>query len=226
MKCSYGCDQEAKYYFSYSRKYCCSDNVSKCPKIREVLRLTSKRSRRRPSIPSPHKGKKLEDIVGPTRAKEIKRKISLKCIGGTGKGSTPEKEMQRKKKLSEAAITNKSGGYRKGSGIGKSGWYHKIWCDSSWELAFVIFNLEHNIPIKKNWKRFPYSYKEKVFSYIPDFIVNNKFVEVKGYETEEFKEKIRQFPNTIKIIGGKEIIKYLDYVTKKYGKNFIELYNK
>ena len=229
MICSYGCDQEARYYFSYSKKYCCSDNVSKCPKIREILREVSKRNRRRKnksSVPYPHKGKKLEDIVGALRAKEIKRKISLKMAGNSGKGSTLEKEIERKKKISESMIMNKYGGYRKGSGVGKAGWYHKIWCDSSWELAFVVFNLEHDIPIKKNWKKFPYSYKGKVFNYIPDFIVNNEFVEIKGYEREEFTEKIKQFPNTIKIIGAKEITKYLNYVVKKYGKKFIELYEK
>lgn len=26
---------------------------------------------------------------------------------------------------------------------GYKGWYKGIWCDSSWELAYVIFNLEH-----------------------------------------------------------------------------------
>lgn len=42
------------------------------------------------------------------------------------------------------------GGYRKGSGVGKSGWYNGIYCDSSWELAYVIYHIDNNLPIIRN----------------------------------------------------------------------------
>ena len=28
-------------------------------------------------------------------------------------------------------------------GYGKHGWYKEYWCDSSWELAYVIYNLDY-----------------------------------------------------------------------------------
>ena len=53
----------------------------------------------------------------------------------------------------------------------------------------------------------------------------NKLYEIKGYESEKDKEKRLQHPNVI-VIDKNNISKYLDYVINKYGKNFIELYNK
>ena len=43
-----------------------------------------------------------------------------------------------------------SGGYRKGSGVGKGGWYKGYWCDSSYELAWIIFNIEHGNLFTRN----------------------------------------------------------------------------
>ena len=44
-------------------------------------------------------------------------------------------------------------GYHPGAGFGKSGWYRGIWCDSSWQLAFVIYHLDHNLNIVRNKQR-------------------------------------------------------------------------
>ena len=42
------------------------------------------------------------------------------------------------------------GGFKEGSVRNyKSGWYRGIHCDSSWELAFVIYYLDHNINIER-----------------------------------------------------------------------------
>jgi len=85
------------------------------------------------------------------------------------------------------------GGLRKGCGRGKKGWYKGFWCDSSWELAFVIYNLDFNNKIERNDKFFDYIYEGKNYKYYPDFILNNEYVEIKGYENEKSKEKKRQF---------------------------------
>lgn len=53
----------------------------------------------------------------------------------------------------------KSGGYRKNGGKGIRGWYKGYWCDSSWELAYVIYNLEHNIHFIRNTKGFNYKFE-------------------------------------------------------------------
>ena len=84
----------------------------------------------------------------------------------TGKASTPEKEAERKIKISETMKKNpNSGGLRKGSGRGKKGYYKGYWCDSSWELAWVIYQLDHNIKIKRNWEKFEYEYNNIKYFY-------------------------------------------------------------
>jgi len=116
------------------------------------------------------------------------------------------------------------GGYRKGSGLGKHGWYKGYYCDSSWELAYVIYNLEHNIPFIRNKQGFEYTFKDETLKYFPDFIEDGKYVEIKGYSSDKWKAKIEQFKYPIKVITYTEIKPYLDYVIEKYGKDFIQLY--
>lgn len=122
----------------------------------------------------------------------------------------------------------KFGGYRNGSGVGKRGWYKGYRCDSSWELAYVIYNLDHNIKFKRNTKGYPYFYKNKKFLYYPDFLENDVFVEIKGYSSDQWKCKYDYFSkdHNIKIIDEKEIKQYLNYVVSKYGKNYTNLYEK
>ena len=67
-----------------------------------------------------------------------------------------------------------SGGLRKGSSRGKHGWYKGFWCDSSYELAYLIYNLEHNIEIERNKKGFEYLYKDEKHIFYPDFRVDSK----------------------------------------------------
>lgn len=124
-------------------------------------------------------------------------------------------------------LTGKCGGYRKGSGRGKKGWYKGYYCDSSWELAFVIYNLEHNIKFERNTKKFNYVFKGKTLKYMPDWIIDGKYVEIKGYWSDQWQAKLDQFPKTetLKILYEKDMEKYIDYVKMKYGNNFIELYD-
>ena len=179
-----------------------------------------------------NKNIKYKDIFSIEKNKEISDKISNKVKLAyksgrlTGKCYNPDKEIERKKKISETMILRRIGGYRKGSGRGKQGWYKNYWCDSSWELAYVIYNLEHNIKIERNKERFEYIFNDRLYKYMPDFIVNGNFIEVKGYITEQVKAKINQFPKKLIVIDKKDIIPYLEYVISKYGKDFVNLYNK
>ncbi len=133
---------------------------------------------------------------------------------------------ETKKKISETCKKNKrSGGYRKGSGRGKKGTYKGYYCDSSWELAYVIYNIDHNIKFERNEELFPYEFNGEQHKYKPDFIEGDIYIEIKGYFTEQTKAKEKAFPFKLKYIDGKGIIKYLDYVEKTYGKNFISMYD-
>lgn len=117
----------------------------------------------------------------------------------------------------------KAGGLRQGSGRGKCGWYKGYWCDSSYELAWVIYNLEHNIKFERNKKGYEYEFRGKKFKYYPDFICNGEIIEIKGYKTEQVNEKLKVVEN-IKVLFEKDLEKEFTYVKEKYGKDFIKLY--
>lgn len=155
----------------------------------------------------------------------------MKNSGGlTGRSKTDELEKIRKDKISKSMKRNpNSGGYRKGSGIGKSGKYNGIWCDSSWELAWVIFNIENGISFVRNTEKFGYLYKGIQYFYIPDFIVNGEYVEIKGRRnfnglSGKDKEKIIQFKKPLTVLYENDMKKYIEYVISVYGIDFIRLY--
>lgn len=155
---------------------------------------------------------------GKVLSQEYKNKISNSL-----KGKSHKQSEETKKKISKNG-KGKIGGYRPGSGRGKQGWYKGYWCDSSWELAFVIYNLEHNIKFERNTQKFEYEYNGK-HKYIPDFIMEDgTYIEIKGYETEQSKIKHNQFPYKIQLLKWTELKHMIQYVEKKYGKDFIKLY--
>jgi hypothetical protein len=157
--------------------------------------------------------------------------LRMKSLGGlTGKGKNKELENKRKTKISTSMKNNpNSGGYRKGSGRGKSGWYKGYWCDSSWELAWVIYNIDHGIRFERNSKKFEYFLNDKKRMYMPDFVINEGYYEIKGRRSfnnldEENKQKILQFKGDLKVLYEKDMELYLTYVKNEYGKDFIRLY--
>jgi len=141
-----------------------------------------------------------------------------------GKGLTPEKEVDRKRKISEKAkISN--GGLRQGSGRGKKGWYKNIFCDSSWELAFVLYHLDHNILIERCKEVRTYIWESKERKYYPDFVINGVIYEIKGYKTPQWNIKQQSNPDIV-CLFEKDIKKYLEYAINRYGKGFTSLYEK
>jgi uncharacterized Zn-finger protein len=131
----------------------------------------------------------------------------------------------RSKKLSESAKRNKFGGLNPNTTHKnyKRGYYNNIWCDSSWELAFVVYCFEHNISIKRNTSYKEYSFENKIYKFYPDFIINNnELVEIKGFITPKNKAKIEQV-HDVTFIFKTEIQPYLKYVINKYGNNFYNL---
>ena len=177
----------------------------------------------------PHnKGKTYEELYGVEKAaekkkrqSELSKKNSIFCTA-----NNPIYRPEIKK-----IIGQKCGGIKNGAGRGKRGYYKGIRCDSTWELAWVIYSLDHNIEFNRNNIWFPYVYTSKERKYYPDFFLpsSNSFIEIKGYFNEMTKEKKNQFPTdkTLIIIGEEEIKPYLEYVYKKYGvrpHNLHELY--
>lgn len=151
---------------------------------------------------------------------EYKKKIK-------GKALTPEKEEERKNKISKSMKNNpNSGGYRKGSGRGKKGWYCNIFCDSTWELAFVYYHISNNLNIQRCKEKRFYTFNNSTHVYYPDFETDNGIFEIKGYVTEQSKSKSQQNPD-IKVLYYNDMKFYLDYVINIFGKDFYKkLYKK
>lgn len=118
------------------------------------------------------------------------------------------------------------GGYREKGGRGKQGWYKGYYCSSSWELAWVIYQLEHGVKFKRNTEGFEYEFNGRKYKFYPDFQMDetNNYVEVKGYLDKKNTAKISSFPYQLNVIGRKEIKPFIEYTELKYGKDYTHLY--
>jgi hypothetical protein len=146
--------------------------------------------------------------------KEKKERIKLGRVK-VGCASSLEKEIERKRKISETMKKNpNAGGLRQGSGRGKKCWYEskiagRVFLDSTWELAYAKWLDENNINWKRNWIKFPYEKENKIKYYIPDFylIDSDEYIEIKGFERPEDKLKWSMFPYKLKILKYEELTK-------------------
>lgn len=110
----------------------------------------------------------------------------------------------------------------------KYGTYKGFYCDSGWELAFVIYHLDNNSHIARCTENFEYMYENKKHMYYPDFIIDGKYYEIKGIYRPEDITKIEQFPTNKKliVIDSNNIDIYIKYCESRYGKNYTELYDR
>jgi hypothetical protein len=160
------------------------------------------------------------------RIKRVSNANSKRMLGKPGWKHTEE----CKQRISRSGRANGiSGGYRKGSGRGKKGWFKGYWCDSSWELAWVIYSLEHGVKFERNWKKFTYETIDgKEHKYLPDFYIPQEaqYIEVKGYcaDLEVLKRKTFSLYSHVLVVDKIAIAHMLYYVETKYGKDFIKLY--
>jgi hypothetical protein len=117
------------------------------------------------------------------------------------------------------------GGYRKGSGRGKSGWYKGYWCDSTYELCWLIYNLDKGIIPIRNKEGYEYIYENETHTYYPDFIIDDTIYELKGYETEKDLCKYKSVGNKKLVILKKDDLKEVfEYVKYNYTTNYESLY--
>lgn len=123
-----------------------------------------------------------------------------------------------------ASHSSKMGGYRPGSGRSKSGWYQGYYCGSTWELAFLIWSIDHGLPIQRCNETFPYVFEGKTRTYLPDFKINDIFVEIKGFNTSQNEAKVSQFVGKLIVLYEEDLQHVFSYVESKYGKDYIKLY--
>lgn len=143
---------------------------------------------------------------------------------GTGTGRIWSEESRQK--VSAAATKSNLTKFERPSGKGHRGYYKNIYCQSSWELAYVIYCFDHNIEFKRNTDHFKYEFGGKIRNYFPDFylMATSTYIEIKGYNDARSKAKAAQFPNKLKVYTKLEMQPILDYVISTYGKDFIRLY--
>lgn len=119
-------------------------------------------------------------------------------------------------------------GYNKGSGRSKHGYYKGIYCGSTYELCWVIYNLDHGI----KFTRFPGALERDGKKYYPDFLLDDgkTIIETKGYEKQEsvdIKTSIAEnLGYTVRILRKNDLKFAFDYVEKAYNtKKFYVLYD-
>lgn len=227
--CDYGCGNEAKFQM-LNGKMCCSKSVNSCPAMRIKNSIGGRNYARTHHKRSSYgmRGKTAwnKGLTKETdkRVADLSTKISKSLIG--------KSHPQTKETRAKISMTRKRlglGGPRHGSGRGKKGWYNGYFCDSSWELAYVIYNLDHGINFSRNTKGFEYEFGGQKRKYYPDFLLETgEYVEIKGYYSKQVYAKIDQFPKDkiLIIYDGKGIQPFLNYVVDKYGNDFYTLYEK
>lgn len=137
-----------------------------------------------------------------------------------------------KKKLSKLAKSRGLGGFVPDSKGGKEkrGYYKGLYCMSSWELAFVVYNLDKGEAVEQCKEHFDYEMNGEKHSYTPDFKIGNIYYEIKGWHRPDTDFKVDAFPKnkTLVLLDGRaqnEI--YIKYAKEKYGTKFWEvLYEK
>lgn len=139
-------------------------------------------------------------------------------------------ERRDRKSCSSACSKLLVGGLRKGAGQSKHGWYQGLWCDSLYELAFVAYHLDHGSVVERN--TVIYRYRDEVGkerAYLPDFRVDGKLYEIKGWMSERSRLKAGSVNEPLTMIIGEEQNRpFIDYVKNKHGiryERFIELYD-
>jgi hypothetical protein len=115
------------------------------------------------------------------------------------------------------------------TGWGKCGWYRGIRCQSTYELAFVIWALDHGENIKRCKVGVPYEFEGIQKLYNPDFEIDGQIIEIKGYVTKMTEVKNAaavKLGVSIITIDKEGIVPYLDYVNEKYSCNIQKDYEK
>lgn len=153
------------------------------------------------------------------RALHNKLKTDQQYRENLGRAKTKEKELERKKKISLAMKGNTNWIFNKRKGNGKKGWYKNIFCDSAWELAFVVYYIENKLNIQRCTEYRQYKWRGEYHKYLPDFVTDEGIIEVKGTKDDKYRAKIKQHPDII-VYDAWKMKPILDYVIAKYGDEF------
>lgn len=196
------CGSSFDAYSVYGPKKFCSRKCSNSrgPRTEEFKKIISAKLKGKPS---PTKGK-------PSSRKKLKPgKICPVCqqIYYTSR-VTCSRECFKVRATENALKQEKHGG-------GHKGIYKGFKCDSTYELAFIIWHLDHDISITRCYNVYNYTYKGKVCKYQPDFVVEGIEIEIKGFMCQRAQAKLADNPHVF-LIDKVMMQPYLRYVRNKY----------
>jgi hypothetical protein len=120
----------------------------------------------------------------------------------------------------------KPGCFRHRAGRGKQGYYQGFFCNSTYEIAYYIFCTEHQISITRN--KAPYLYfnpiTQREHNFYPDFRVNGKLIEIKGFKSPVDDFKLSGVTEPIQILYLPDLQEVFSYVENKTGLKIKDLY--
>lgn len=179
----------------------------------------------------------VNNVTRPAMSEESKNKISIKMRGRMAHNKGKCGILSKSAKFIEAVCPTcniifskmrsqvrkycsnkcvKVGGYREGSGRSYSGRYKGIYCGSTYELAWVIYNLDHHI----SFKRFPGCLRAGKLKYFPDFLMEDEsIVEIKGYHTDAVDKKTQLAKDCgydIRVLYKEDLKEAFQYVYDTY----------
>lgn len=156
-------------------------------------------------------------------AKQSRKFCSKECYDEATYAGRVEK---LKKGMEVLRAKGNLGGYREGSGRAKHGYYKGVYCGSTYELVWLIYQLDHGNPVE----RFQGELEWNGVKYIPDFLQDGKIVELKGYEAQESVDKktavANHFGYEVSVLKKEDLKREFDWVKEHYTyKNLQELYD-
>lgn len=107
------------------------------------------------------------------------------------------------------------GGFRIGAGRSKSGYFRGIYCNSTYELVWVIYELDHG----RSPKRFEGYLTDGVIKYYPDFVYDKHIIEIKGYYVQAVEHKsniARAHGYSIDVLYKEDLRAQFEYVASRY----------
>lgn len=125
-------------------------------------------------------------------------------------------------------MRGKTGGIRPGAGNCHKGTYKGHKCDSTYELVYVIYNLDHGIKFSRNNVAYVYADDYGIHDYFPDFVLEDgTLIEIKGRIREDVYPKIRGIDDApIKLLCKQDLDYAFEYVKNTYSyKSLKDLYD-
>ncbi len=129
--CDYGCGNTGRYYFSYSKKFCCSDSHNKCPQVKRKNAKSSQgkiHSDKTKKMMSEQRSGTNNHMYGKNQSEKTKKIISEKMKGTVGYWTGKKRSEITKHKIScKKSGVKLSKDTKLKMSISKSGANHPNW---------------------------------------------------------------------------------------------------